>query len=370
MKIAVAKGVRIAAGCDIFVSGQMYGQSGTEILHLINAGMTDLEAIEAATANGPETLGPQAPRSGQLAVGYDADVIALDTNPLEDRTVVGPTGSGHPRLAARQPGQVMPLIVEGDYAADGAVCVRQAFTDEHIAWATEAIDANLADLVTLGQTGQRRRRRPVHRGLLQLAALAGDGAIHSPLTGRGDRGGVDRFVDDPALPRPRLGEGAGNEAAHAVAPGSAVLQRRRAPERQHVVPGRPGTPGLDAGVHRRLTPWARGTCPARSSTARQSGFPKAHWPSCPTSTADPDRWRVIGWELEPGDAVFFNMLTVHGAGGVEGPHRRRVLSVRMLGDDMVHAPRPWTTSPPFDELDLDAGAPMDHPLFPVLFRAG
>jgi imidazolonepropionase-like amidohydrolase len=89
MKLAVAKGVRIAAGCDIFVSGQMYGQSGTEILHLINAGMTDLEAIEAATANGPETLGPQAPRSGQLAVGYDADVIALDANPLDDRTVWG-----------------------------------------------------------------------------------------------------------------------------------------------------------------------------------------------------------------------------------------------------------------------------------------
>jgi ectoine hydroxylase-related dioxygenase (phytanoyl-CoA dioxygenase family) len=90
----------------------------------------------------------------------------------------------------------------------------------------------------------------------------------------------------------------------------------------------------------------------------------------PDFDAEPDRWRVIGWELEPGDAVFFNMLTVHGAGGVEGPHRRRVLSVRMLGDDMVHAPRPWRTSPPFDGLDseLEAGAPMEHPLFPVLFR--
>jgi imidazolonepropionase-like amidohydrolase len=89
MKIAVAKGVKIAAGCDIFVSGQMYGESSREILHLINAGMTDLEAIEAATANGPETLGPQAPRSGQLQVGYDADVIALDANPLDDRSVWG-----------------------------------------------------------------------------------------------------------------------------------------------------------------------------------------------------------------------------------------------------------------------------------------
>ena len=96
MKIAIAKGVKIAAGCDIFVSGQMYGEGSREILHLINAGMTDLEAIEAATANAPETLGPQAPRSGQLVAGYDGDVIALDTNPLDDRGVWGdPTRVTH-----------------------------------------------------------------------------------------------------------------------------------------------------------------------------------------------------------------------------------------------------------------------------------
>lgn len=89
LKLAISKGVKIAAGCDIFVSGQMYGESSREILHLINAGMTDLEAIEAATANGPETLGPQAPKSGQLLEGYDADVIAFDTNPLDDRSVWG-----------------------------------------------------------------------------------------------------------------------------------------------------------------------------------------------------------------------------------------------------------------------------------------
>ncbi len=89
MKIAIAKGVKIAAGCDIFVSGQMYGGSSKEIMHLINAGMTDLEAIEAATANGPETLGPQAPNTGQLRAGFDADVIALDANPLDDRSVWG-----------------------------------------------------------------------------------------------------------------------------------------------------------------------------------------------------------------------------------------------------------------------------------------
>lgn len=92
LKIAIAKGVKIAAGCDIFVSGPATGTNSMEIEHLINAGMTDLEAIEAATALAPETLGPQAPRAGLLAESYDADVIGLDTNPLDDRSVWGDPG--------------------------------------------------------------------------------------------------------------------------------------------------------------------------------------------------------------------------------------------------------------------------------------
>ena len=93
-------------------------------------------------------------------------------------------------------------------------------------------------------------------------------------------------------------------------------------------------------VRRRLAPRASGTCPGRSSTTRPSGSPTARSPSCPTSTAGPTSSAILGWELEPGDAVFFHMLTLHAAGGVPGPHRRRVLSVRFLGDDIVHAPAP------------------------------
>jgi hypothetical protein len=65
------------------------------------------------------------------------------------------------------------------------------------------------------------------------------------------------------------------------------------------------------------------------------------------------------------------MLTLHAAPGVMGPNRRRVFSVRFLGDDITHAPRRWRTSPEFPGLsdELPPGAPMDHPLFPVLWRA-
>jgi imidazolonepropionase-like amidohydrolase len=89
---AIAAGVRIAMGTDIFVHGPLYGTNSLEIAHLVDAGMTPLSAIEAATATGPETLGPQAPLSGQLREGYDADVIALDFNPLENTSLWGDAG--------------------------------------------------------------------------------------------------------------------------------------------------------------------------------------------------------------------------------------------------------------------------------------
>lgn len=88
----------------------------------------------------------------------------------------------------------------------------------------------------------------------------------------------------------------------------------------------------------------------------------------PVPEVDRDRDRVLGWALEPGDAVAFHMLTVHGAAGNRMTTPRRTLSLRFLGDDATHAPRRWTTSPPFPGLadELPAGAPMDHPLFPLV----
>jgi ectoine hydroxylase-related dioxygenase (phytanoyl-CoA dioxygenase family) len=97
-------------------------------------------------------------------------------------------------------------------------------------------------------------------------------------------------------------------------------------------------------------------------------FPEGSLAELPDISAQPERFPVLGWALEPGDMVCFHMATLHAAAGNPGPGRRRVLSLRFLGDDMVHAPRAWVTSPPFPGLadELPAGAPLDHPLFPVL----
>jgi len=44
--------------------------------------------------------------------------------------------------------------------------------------------------------------------------------------------------------------------------------------------------------------------------------------------------------------------------------------VRFMGDDVVHAPRAWRTSPEFPGLvsRLADGEPMQDPLFPVLWN--
>jgi ectoine hydroxylase-related dioxygenase (phytanoyl-CoA dioxygenase family) len=120
-----------------------------------------------------------------------------------------------------------------------------------------------------------------------------------------------------------------------------------------------------AGSHR--GPWLM---PRTFLAGEARWFPEGTLAELPDIDADPERHPVIGWELEPGDAVFFHMLTLHAAGPVDGPHRRRAFSIRFLGDDVVHAPRRWRTSPEFPGLadELPAGAPMDHPLFPVVWE--
>jgi imidazolonepropionase-like amidohydrolase len=93
---AMARGVTIAAGTDIGLTGpdrpNSWGMNGVELVHLVTLGMTPLQAIEAATATAPLTLGPQAPRSGRLETGYDADVITLDADPLADIAVLADPG--------------------------------------------------------------------------------------------------------------------------------------------------------------------------------------------------------------------------------------------------------------------------------------
>ena len=119
-----------------------------------------------------------------------------------------------------------------------------------------------------------------------------------------------------------------------------------------------------AGSH--LGPWLM---PRTFLDQQAKWFPEGSLAELPDIDTNRVAYRILGWALQPGDVVCFQMLTLHAAGGVDGTERRRVFSVRFLGDDITHAPRPWRTSPEFPGLVdvLPAGAPMDHPLFPMLW---
>jgi len=75
--------------------------------------------------------------------------------------------------------------------------------------------------------------------------------------------------------------------------------------------------------------------------------------------------KILGWEMKPGDIVILNMLTLHASKGVPSNQRRRVISLRFMGDDTKFAPRAWKTSPDFPGLNerLEAGSKMEDELF-------
>jgi ectoine hydroxylase-related dioxygenase (phytanoyl-CoA dioxygenase family) len=258
--------------------------------------------------------------------------------------------------------------VEGSFERDGAVCVRGAVSPEHLSLAREAIDENLADL------SPRAKR----------ASADGDGAFVEDFCNWQRLATMRRFI-----------ETSGVAAIAGTLMGSPVVRLYH----DHVLVKEPGT--------RQPTPWHQDQpyynvagrqnasmwlpvdpVPAASTLRFVAGshrgewfmprsflddqakwFPEGSLAELPDVDSRPDDFRILGWALEPGDAVFFHMLTLHAAGGVPGPQRRRVLSVRFLGADMVHAPRSWPTSPEFEDLAVPAGAPMDDPRFPVLWTA-
>ena len=83
--VAYAAGVKIAFGTDAGVSP--HGANGREFLFMVEAGMPVMEAIQSATVNAADLLNVDS-ELGQIALGFHADIIAFDANPLDDVRVL------------------------------------------------------------------------------------------------------------------------------------------------------------------------------------------------------------------------------------------------------------------------------------------
>lgn len=134
-----------------------------------------------------------------------------------------------------------------------------------------------------------------------------------------------------------------------------------------------------------LDPVPRSACPEFVAGSHNSGtmyYPrlfKNHenygsgvegFETIPDIETERDSHRILSWDLEPGDCIVFHMRTLHGAPATTHlKSRRRGFSTRWLGDDAYFTVRPWKTSPPFREVELEPGALMHHPSFPVVWNA-
>jgi imidazolonepropionase-like amidohydrolase len=79
MARAIREGVKIAFGTDSGVS--RHGDNGQEFALMVDAGMTPMNAIKAATVNAADLLG-KLDSIGTIAPGKDADIVAVDGDPI------------------------------------------------------------------------------------------------------------------------------------------------------------------------------------------------------------------------------------------------------------------------------------------------
>ena len=277
-----------------------------------------------------------------------------------------------PTDPATQPRRLDTTVVGGetveDFRRDGVVIVRGLFSPEEVDLVRDGIEQNLADPSPMFKVASRdddpgrfaedfcnwQRIENFRRIAFESKAADVAGTLMGAAT-------VRLFHDHMLVKEPGTRQ---DTPWHQDQPYYNIDGRQNCSMWMPVDPvARESTLEFVAGSHR------QGWLMPRSFMDNQAKwFPEGSLGDLPDIEANRDGYEILGWQMQPGDVVFFHMLELHHAYGVSGDNRRRAFSVRFLGDDIVHAPRRWATSPDFPglEQELPAGAPMDHPLFPVL----
>lgn len=63
-------------------------------------------------------------------------------------------------------------------------------------------------------------------------------------------------------------------------------------------------------------------------------------PRLPDIQAAREDWDIVSWDITPGDLIVFHLGTLHGGAGAAPGMRRRTVSLRFLGPDVVYDGRP------------------------------
>jgi ectoine hydroxylase-related dioxygenase (phytanoyl-CoA dioxygenase family) len=63
-------------------------------------------------------------------------------------------------------------------------------------------------------------------------------------------------------------------------------------------------------------------------------------PPLPDIEAERDKWDIVSWAIEPGDVILAHPGVLHGGGATAPGGRRRAITIRCYGEDIVYAERP------------------------------
>ena len=90
----------------------------------------------------------------------------------------------------------------------------------------------------------------------------------------------------------------------------------------------------------------------------------------PDIDGHPEDYDILSWDaMQPGDAIAFHALAVHGSrGNAHSDRRRRAISTRWLDERVTYREHPNVTRPIRDP-GLSHGDPMDCALFPQVWPA-
>ena len=104
----------------------------------------------------------------------------------------------------------------------------------------------------------------------------------------------------------------------------------------------------------------------------QVDFSKIADQEFPDINADPERFGVVNWEMQPGDCIAFNGRTMHGGSGkLDNDRDLRVFTTKWLGDDARIKFRNYGMDPDFSSLmiakGLKSGDRPDTDLYPQVW---
>lgn len=111
--------------------------------------------------------------------------------------------------------------------------------------------------------------------------------------------------------------------------------------------------------------WSRAHCKSLIERGLRCGTEGSETLSGNGGDSEARQNQVLSWELEPGDALLFHFLTVHGAPGNPGTKRRRGFVTRWLGDDVTYADRPNVMRTLYPNIGLRDGEKMRTDWFPI-----